>query len=110
MPPDPLQPIAERFPALEEAEVVLIFCAPDAKSVQVAGNFNGWRPEANPLAHTGAGEWSARLTLGSGQYAYRFVVDGVWTDDPQAAQTGPNPHGGRNSILTVRLDDRTEFL
>jgi 1,4-alpha-glucan branching enzyme len=95
---------------LEEQEVVLTFSAPEARVVQVAGTFNGWRPEANPLEHTGAGEWTARLMLKSGQYEYRFVVDGEWNDDPQATQSAANPHGGRNSVLKVGLDDRTDLL
>src|SRR5476649_1641695 len=106
----PVQPIAERFPALEEQEVVLTFCAPVAKRVQVAGTFNGWRPEANPLAPTEAGEWTARLLLKAGQYEYRFVVDGAWADDPDAAQSTANPFGGRNHVLKVGLDDRTDLL
>ena len=83
-PPPIIQPISERFPALEEQEVGLTLYAPDAKIVQVAGSFNGWRPEVSPLEPTGSGAWSAQLLLKSGQYEYRFVVDGVWTDDPQA--------------------------
>ena len=89
---------------------MLTFSAPEARVVQVAGTFNGWRPEANPLEHTGAGEWTARLMLKSGQYEYRFVVDGEWNDDPQATQSAANPHGGRNSVLKVGLDDRTDLL
>jgi 1,4-alpha-glucan branching enzyme len=106
----PIQPISERFPALEEQQVVLTFCAPKAKLVQVAGTFNGWRPETNPLEHTESGEWAARLMLKSGQYEYRFVVDGEWSDDPQATQSTANPHGGLNSILKVGLDDRADLL
>ena len=109
-PLQPIQPISERFPALEEQEVVLTFRAPEAKVVQVAGTFNGWRPEANPLQHSGAGEWSARLMLKSGQYEYRFVVDGVWADDPEATQSATNLHGSLNSVLKVGLDDRTDLL
>ena len=109
-PPSPIQPIADRFPALEEQDVVLTFCAPEARVVQVAGTFNGWHPEAGPLEHTGSGEWVARLRLKAGQYEYRFVVDGVWTDDPLATPSAPNPHGGLNSVLKVGLDDRTDFL
>jgi 1,4-alpha-glucan branching enzyme len=109
-PPQPIQPISERFPALEEQEVTLTFYAPEAKTVQVAGTFNGWRPEANPLERTESGEWAARLMLKSGQYEYRFVVDGQWSDDPQATQNLPNPHGGLNSVLKVGLDDRTDLL
>ncbi len=95
---------------MEEQEVVLTFYAPEANEVQVAGAFNDWRPEANPLEHTGSGEWATRLTLKSGQYEYRFVVDGVWTDDPRASQGSTNPFGGLNSVLKVGLDDRTDLL
>ncbi len=106
----PIQPISERFPALEEQEIVLTFYAPSAKVVQVAGTFNGWRPGANPLVQKGSGEWAARLMLKSGQYEYRFVVDGVWADEPQAAQRSNNPHGGLNSVLRVGLDDTADLL
>ena len=106
----PIQPVSERFPALEEQEISLTFFAPAAEVVQVAGTFNDWHAESNPLERTGVGEWSACLRLKSGQYEYRFVVDGVWADDPQATRTAANPYGGRNSILTVGLDDRTDLL
>jgi len=107
---DPIQPIAERYPALEEQEVVLTFCAPEAQSVRVAGSFNAWNPNANPLERSGAEEWSTRLRLKSGRYEYRFLVDGAWADDPQAIQTVANPFGGLNSVLEVELDDRTDLL
>jgi 1,4-alpha-glucan branching enzyme len=51
---------------LEEQKIGLTFYAPEARVVQVAGSFNGWRPEANPLEPTGSGEWAARLMLKSG--------------------------------------------
>ena len=108
--PEPTEPISERFPALEEQEVVLTFYAPDAHMVGVAGSFNDWNPLANPLEHTADGEWSIRLMLRSGQYEYRFVADGVWADDLQSAQRMANPFGGLNSVVNVRLDDRTDLL
>jgi hypothetical protein len=108
--PLPGQPISERFPAQEEQEVELTFFSSEAKTVQVAGTFNGWRPEANPLEPDGLGEWSTRLMLKSGQYEYRFMVDGRWSDDPRAALTAKNPYGGVNSVLKVGLDDRTDLL
>jgi len=109
MPPR-LQQVAERFPALEEQEITLTFLAPDARQVQIAGTFNGWQPAASPLARMGAGEWAIRLMLEAGQYEYRFVVDGVWCDDPRAVSHTSNPYGGLNAILRVGLDDRAEFL
>ena len=107
--PEPVQPIAERFPALEEQEVVLTFYAPEARVVQVAGTFNGWRPVAGPLARSNPEEWNIRMMLRSGRYEYRFVVDGAWADDPQAGETVANPYGGLNSVLEVKLDEGTEL-
>jgi 1,4-alpha-glucan branching enzyme len=105
-----IQPIAERFPAMERQEVMLTFYAPEAHMVEVAGSFNGWHPQANPLERTAAGEWTTRLMLRSGRYEYRYVVDGAWTDDPQAMLGSPNPFAGSNAVLLVGLDDRTDLL
>jgi hypothetical protein len=105
-----MQPVSERFPALEEQEIILTLLAPEAKEVKVAGNFNGWRPEATPLKNIGAGEWIVRLSLRSGLYEYRFVVDGCWSEDPRAAQHAANPYGSFNSVLLVPLAVRTSIL
>lgn len=106
----PIEPVAERFPALEEQEVMLEFLAPEATHVSVAGKFNHWNPNATPLRNTGLGEWVVRLMLRSGQYEYRFVVDGLWIEDPEAVQRVANPHGTYNSVLTVPLAVRTSIL
>lgn len=108
--PPSIEPVAERFPALEEQEVILEFLAPEASQVAVAGKFNNWDPVATPLKNNGLGEWVVRLMLRSGQYEYRFVVDGQWLEDPEAMQRVANPHGGFNSVLTVPLAVRTSIL
>lgn len=76
----------------------------------MAGNFNGWRPEATPLKNIGAGEWVVRLMLRSGLYEYRFVVDGWWSEDSRASQRVANPYGSFNSVLLVPLEVRTSIL
>ena len=108
--PPPIQPVSARFPALEEQEIILAFFDLEAREVNVAGNFNNWCPTATPLNNTGAGKWVVRLLLRSGQYEYRFVVDGRWIEDPQATQHVANPHGGLNSVITVPLAVKTSIL
>ena len=105
-----IQPVSERFPALEQQEVVLTFLAPEARAVNVAGDFNGWRPTATPLHTAGDGKWVVSLMLRSGRYEYRFVVDGQWSEDPRETQRAANPHGGFNSVLTVPLAVKTSIL
>jgi 1,4-alpha-glucan branching enzyme len=97
----PLQPVSDPTPAKSEQEIILKYVSPTAREVKVAGNFNGWQPQATPLKNNGNGEWTVRLTLRAGHYEYRFVVDGHWVEDPHAAHRGPNPYGGFNSVLTV---------
>jgi hypothetical protein len=109
-PQPPIQPVAERYPALEEQDIVLTFFAPNAREVNVAGNFNGWCPHATPLKNMGAGKWLVRLMLRSGQYEYRFIVDGQWSEDPRASQRMANPYGDFNSLLLVPLAVRTSIL
>ena len=109
-PPPAVQPVSERFPALEEQEITLTVLAPEAREVSVVGSFNGWRPNATPLNNTGTGEWAVRLMLRSGQYEYRFAVDGRWSEDPRASQHVANPFGEFNSVLVVPLAVRTSIL
>jgi 1,4-alpha-glucan branching enzyme len=106
----PNQPVAERFPALEEQEVVLEYVSPTARQVNVAGEFNDWCPESTTLTKTKDGEWVVRLMLRAGEYEYRLVVDDQWIEDPEAEQHKANPHGGFNSVLRVPLAVRTSIL
>jgi 1,4-alpha-glucan branching enzyme len=74
---------------------------PDAGQVFVAGTFNAWAPDATPLNRDGAGMWAVALSLAPGTYEYRFIVDGRWEDDPQAARVEANPFGSSNAVLEV---------
>lgn len=75
--------------------------APAASRVCVAGTFNNWNPTATPLAKSKEGEWRVEMHLAPGQYEYRFVLDGIWQEDPQAKSVVPNPFGSRNCIIQV---------
>ena len=75
--------------------------APGATQVFVAGCFNEWNPAADPLRLGGDGTWTCALMLESGEHEYRFVVDGVWCDDPMAQVRRPNDMGCENCIVLV---------
>ena len=75
---------------------------PTAQSVAIAGSFNDWHPVATEMIALGNGRWRKELTLPTGRYEYRLVVDGQWMDDPTAKETVPNPFGGFNALLEVR--------
>ena len=85
------------------AVVRIEFQHPTAREVCLAGNFNDWHPAASPMVAMPGGRWLKELALPPGRYEYRFVVDGVWADDPAAAELVDNGFGGRNAILNVTL-------
>ena len=80
--------------------------APRAGSVYVAGTFNDWSTSSYPLKElkggTSKGVWQRMLYLKPGEYEYRFVVDGVWQDDPNASsEKRMNEFGTYNDVLRV---------
>jgi 1,4-alpha-glucan branching enzyme len=74
---------------------------PDAKTVAVAGSFNNWDPGRGLMNRDNNGEWRLTVSLPPGRYEYRFVVDGQWTDDPNAKDFVPNVHGSANAVVVV---------
>lgn len=89
-------------PAPRLARVHLEYRAPLARAVSVAGDFNGWRPEATPLARGPGGLWTAEVPLAPGRrYQYMLVVDGAWVTDPSAAAVADDGFGGQNAVLDL---------
>lgn len=81
--------------------VHLEFRCPGAKQVSLAGSFNGWDAGALPMKQTDDATWAVDLVLEPGRHEYRFVVDGRWQEDPNAAAQAENPYGGKNSVLLI---------
>jgi len=74
----------------------------EARSVSVAGDFNGWIAGMDSLRRDGDGLWQARLPLKKGRYRYKMVIDGSrWIADPAARESELDPYGGRNSVVVV---------
>ncbi|MCD6423078.1 MAG: glycogen-binding domain-containing protein [Elusimicrobia bacterium] len=73
----------------------------NAGSVFVAGSFNNWSTNANPLRQVKPGVWETKLSLSPGTYQYKFVVDGNWVPDPNNPNTADDGFGGVNSVVVV---------
>lgn len=53
-----------------------------AKKVSVAGSFNNWNADVNPLTKKDSVFWETNIYLDPGYYYYKLVVDGNWIPDP----------------------------
>jgi len=77
-----------------------------AKSVSVAGTFNGWNKAINPMKSDDGGKtWRLSLAVPYGQQQYKFVIDDSrWIPDP-TAKSVDDGNGNVNSALVVVPDD-----
>lgn len=78
------------------------YYAPDAKCVELGSTFNDWNPSSTPLKKNGNGKWKITVTLPSGRYEYRFLVDGQWQNDQNPVECAPNAFGTWNCVFEVR--------
>ena len=77
---------------------VFQFVAPTAKSVELVGDFTHWRQQPIPLQRDPTGIWTASVALAPGTHRYRFLVDGVWQDDPTCRSRARNPFGSEDML------------
>jgi 1,4-alpha-glucan branching enzyme len=74
--------------------------SPASGSVAIAGDFNGWKPEA--LKKGKDGNWSGKFKLSAGTHQYKIVFDGqYWKTDEANPECISDGHGGENSIRRV---------
>jgi 1,4-alpha-glucan branching enzyme len=90
-------------PVSQVVLVRLVVVQPEARTVEAAGDFNGWNPALTPLEQTSNGAWTVTIPLQPGRYEYMYVVDGQrWIVDPFAAEQNDDGFGSQNAVLEVR--------
>lgn len=57
--------------------------SPRAKTVEVVGEFNGWKAGTLFLQRQTSGSWQLLLPLPAGRYRYHYLVDGEIVQDSQ---------------------------
>ena len=73
-------------------------------SLSVAGQFNNWNKDANPMRKSGD-TWSTTINLKPGSYQYKFVRNGEeWIQDPKAPGVDDG-NGNTNSLLVLVPED-----
>ena len=104
----PAQPdlLADETVEAPPREVVIEYRDPGAADVRIAGDFNGWVPDRDvesTIRQEGETRvWRKVLHLVPGTYAYRYVVDGEWREDPANPHRSATPMGASNSVLVVQ--------
>ena len=83
------------------ARITFQFRNAAAKTVAVAGDFNGWSLSTHPMKRGRGNVWTLEVELPAGRHEYKFIVDGnEWWNDPEAPKV-PNAWGTENSYREV---------
>jgi hypothetical protein len=82
--------------------------APDAQRVEVAGDWNDWKPQ--PACRASNGVWYADLRLAPGDYRYAFRIDGTRWAVPNGVPAVDDGFGGKSAWVTVRGPTRTQHF
>ena len=80
---------------------VITFVLDVDREVSVVGDFNDWDPYADPLLPNSDGQRETSISLPSGSYAFRYLSDDRFFDDPDADSYVDNGHGDVNGVLEV---------
>ena len=72
-----------------------------AKTVQLAADFTDWDAAPIDMIRFGDGVWSTTVPLPPGTYAYRFLVDGNWYDDPRSVKRHQGATGAAEAFVKI---------
>ncbi|XBH53869.1 protein FLOURY ENDOSPERM 6, chloroplastic isoform X1 [Aegilops tauschii subsp. strangulata] len=84
--------------ALSELRTVSVVWPNPASEVLLTGSFDGWTSQRR-MEQSESGIFSYNLRLYPGRYEIKFIVDGVWKNDPLRPTV--NNHGNENNLMIV---------
>ncbi|MAT40023.1 MAG: hypothetical protein CL946_10515 [Ectothiorhodospiraceae bacterium] len=99
-------------PSVVPGGVRFTYNGPEANTVALVGDFNGWSRTANLMNKLPSGQFNITISLAPGTYQYAFLVDGkeimVDADNPL---TFESVDGDRiNSIVTLTEDNAVSMV
>ena len=97
------KPVTKKVTAAKRKRVTFSITTNPNCKIFVAGDFNNWDATDKPLkAKTAKGRvYSTTIMLPVGTYEYKFVIDGIWSADPECSEWAKNEMGTLNSVIKV---------
>jgi len=75
---------------------------PEARRVEIVGDFTGWETCPIEMSRDAAGWWIAREALGGGEHEFQYLIDGRdWLTDFAAGGIRRNLFGAWVSVVSV---------
>ncbi len=92
--------VSKEMDSARELKITLYL--PEAQSVALVGDFNGWNKSNLLLKKDENGFWAIRIPLEQGYYQYQLLVNGDnWVLDPNNKTQVEDGFGGVNSAVLI---------
>jgi 1,4-alpha-glucan branching enzyme len=72
-----------------------------AENVYLVGDFNRWNEESHPMRKTKGLRFELEVKIPPGRYQFKYLIDGVWWNDPDADEYVDNFWGSEDSVILV---------
>ncbi len=89
------------YDKLKNGKIRFVWPDKNVDTIFLVGDFNQWNEKSHPLRRTETRDFELELEIPPGKYRFKYLVDGVWWNDPDAEEYAPNPWGSEDSVILV---------
>ncbi|MEK8023391.1 MAG: hypothetical protein AAB229_06220 [Candidatus Hydrogenedentota bacterium] len=111
LPPTPPGTDFSATPAVvtQDERILFGYSDPFVGKVAIAGEFNGWDKNKNPMTRSADGIWRAVMTIKEGRYKWKFVSDDQFEQGDDRKLTIVRGKGGRLEVLAAQPTFNTPY-
>jgi len=86
---------------LKNGRIKFVWPGDEAGAIFLVGDFNQWNESSHKMRRTDARGFELEMEIPPGKYRFKYLVDGVWWNDPEAEEYAPNPWGSEDSVIRI---------
>jgi 1,4-alpha-glucan branching enzyme len=92
------------YQVLKNGKVKFVWRNAVADRVFLVGDFNRWDERSHPMRKTKGRNFELEVKIPPGRYQFKYLVDGIWWNDPDAEEYVDNFWGSEDSVIQVDLN------
>lgn len=90
------------YKRLHNGKIKFIWPDRNPDMVYLVGDFNKWDEHSLPMQKRQNQGFELVLEIPPGKYTFKYLIDGVWWNDPDADDYTNNFWGSEDSVIMVR--------
>ena len=92
------------YQRMENGKIKFIWPDNRAERVYLVGDFNKWNEQSLPMRKSRGRGFELELDIPPGRYQFKYLIDGIWWNDPNADDYKNNFWGSEDSVICVNAN------